>query len=91
MTPTENSLLEDPVKIIDIFFLGDDKAPTDVMGLPEYPYTFTATVTYREEEITIERAIYGPTVLGLIEVQHGVENKPISYFKAAYRYKDRGN
>jgi hypothetical protein len=89
LSPKANSIFASPVKIVGLFFLGDDKAPKDGGGFPIYPYEFQQTVVYRSKSITVKETLYGPSVIGLIEVGYQVEGQPISLKSAIYRYKDK--
>ncbi|MFM9329029.1 hypothetical protein [Paenibacillus mesotrionivorans] len=92
LVPNPNTLLREPVKIIGLFFLGDDKAPKDGAGSPQYPYTFSETATYRGQTILVKETIYGPSVVSVIEFTHDVMTpigRPVTYKKATYRYWDR--
>ncbi|MEI7026191.1 hypothetical protein [Paenibacillus sp. y28] len=93
LSPQPDSMFGVPLKIVGLFFLGDDKAPQGVDGFPVYPWTFTATAEYRGGQVPIRETIYGPSVVGVIEFTHNVNvpgvGKPVTYKKATYRYYDR--
>ncbi|NHN33350.1 hypothetical protein [Paenibacillus agricola] len=89
LSPKANSIFASPVKIIGLFFIGDDKVPTDGSGNPIYPYDFQENVSYRGSTIVVKETLYGPSVLGLIEVAYKVEGEPVTLKKAVYRYKDK--
>lgn len=94
LSPLPGTLLADPVKIIGLYFLGDDKAPQDAQGHPQYPYIFKTTAVYRDKTIAIKETIYGPSVVAIIQYTHNVmtpTGKPTSYKKATYRYYPRQN
>jgi hypothetical protein len=84
--------VEEPIKIIGLYLLGDDKAPKDMNGNPMYPYPFTTNAIYRGQTIQVKETIYGPSVIGVIEYTHPVivpmGNPPVNYKKAIYRYKN---
>jgi len=89
LSPKVNSIFASPIKIVGLFFQGDDKAPKDGGGFPKYPYEFQQNVVYRGKTITVRETLYGPSVIGLIEVAYRVEGQPISLKSAVYRYKDK--
>lgn len=93
LTPKPDGLFHDPVKIIGLYFLGDDAAPKDAQGAPVYPWNFTTIANYRGTSIVVNETIYGPSVVGIIEFVHDVVSpngiRPVSYKKATYRYYDR--
>ncbi|RUS44941.1 hypothetical protein [Cohnella sp. AR92] len=88
LSPNDNSIFASPVKIVALFFLGDDKAPTDGSGFPSYPYEYQNNVVYRGQTVSINETIYGPSVVGIIEVSYRVEGSPVTFKTAVYRYKD---
>ncbi|WP_240420368.1 hypothetical protein [Paenibacillus periandrae] len=89
LSPKANSIFASPVKIIGLFFIGDDKVPKDGSGNPIYPYDFQENVSYRGDTVIVKETLYGPSVLGLIEVSYKVEGEPVTLKKAVYRYKDK--
>jgi hypothetical protein len=93
LVPLPNTLLADPVKIVGLYFLGDDKAPKDSQGKPEYPYPFTISATYRGQAIQVNETIYGPSVVSIIEYTHNITmptGKTKGYKKVTYRYFPEG-
>lgn len=89
LSPKENSIFAAPIKIVGMIFVGDDKVPKDIYGFAIYPYVFQQNVVYRGQTITVKETLYGPSVIGIIEVAYRVKGEPVTIKQAIYRYKDK--
>jgi hypothetical protein len=91
LSPQAGSMWKEPIQIIGLYLLGDDKAPKDFNGNPMYPYQFTANAVYRGQAVQVKEIIYGPSVIGVIEYKHPVVvptgKLTVNYKKAIFRYR----
>lgn len=89
MTPNNNAIFSGEIKIVGLYFVGDDKVPQDALGRPIYPFNFVANASYRGNSITAREQLFGPSVVALIEVPLNTESKPVQLKTAVYRYLDK--
>ncbi|MEF3304220.1 hypothetical protein [Paenibacillus sp. GYB003] len=89
MTPKNTAVFSGEIKVVGLYFVGDDKVPHDPMGRPIYPYSFVQNTTYRGSPITVREQLFGPSVVALIEVPLNTESKPVQIKTAVYRYLDK--
>ncbi len=89
LRPDNAAVFSGPIKVVGLFFVGDDKVPHDALGRPIYPYEFVQGVSYRNETITVRETLIGPSVVALIEAPLNVNYGVVKLKKAVYRYLDK--